>query len=111
MIGSLIHSDYVNLLKDKQIISSILDINQIQPSSIDLTLSKECYEIKYSFLSPQNRVRDKLDNLIIKEINLDSKHTFEKNKTYLVRLNEKLNLNCVSIAQVIPRPLMFRNNK
>ena len=31
------------------------NIDQIQPSSLDLTLSNECYEIKYSFLSPKNQ--------------------------------------------------------
>ena len=67
--------------------------NQIQPSSIDLTLSEECYEIKSSFLSAKKRLRDKLSDMIINKIDLSKKKIFHKNKTYIVRLNEKLNLN------------------
>ena len=37
--------------------------NQIQPSSIDLSLSEECYEIDTSFLSPTKTVRDNLNNI------------------------------------------------
>ncbi len=92
MIGSLTYSDYLDLYKSRIILSDNFDSNQIQPSSLDLSLSNECYEIKFSFLSAKSKVRDKLQDLIIKEINLDNQHTFEINKTYLVKLNEKLNL-------------------
>ncbi len=92
MIGSLNHNDYINLFDKKEIIVNDFNINQVQPSSLDLTLSNECYEIKYSFLSPKHKVRDKLESLIIKKINLDNPYVFEINKTYIVKLNEKLNL-------------------
>ena len=92
MIGSLTHFDYLKLYNNNEFESKIFDFNQIQPSSIDLTLSNECYEIKYSFLSPYTKVRNKLNNLILKKINLDKKYTFKINKTYIVKLNEKLNL-------------------
>ena len=93
MIGSLTYQDYLKLYENDQIISNYFNISQIQPSSLDLSLSSECYEVKYSFLSPKNKVREKLENLIVKKINLNKKHTFEINKTYIVKLNEKLNLN------------------
>ena len=70
--------------------SECFNNDQIQPSSLDLTLSNECYEIKYSFLAHKTEVRNKLENLIIKKINLDKQYVFEKDKTYIVRLNEKL---------------------
>ncbi len=92
MNGSLTYKDYLGLIKKKEIISLGYNKDQIQPSSIDLTLSDECYEIKYSFLASNTKVRDKLENLIVKKINLNKKFVFEINKTYLVRLNEKLNL-------------------
>ena len=92
MIGSLTHNDYVSLFKEKQILSNKFNNNQIQPSSLDLSLSNECYEIKYSFLSPNSKVRDKLESLILKKIDLEKHHTFEVNKTYIVKLNENLNL-------------------
>ena len=90
MIGSLTYQDYLKLCKNNQITSSLFDVDQIQPSSIDLTLGSECYEIKYSFLAHKTEVRNKLENLIIKKINLDKQYVFEKDKTYIVRLNEKL---------------------
>ncbi len=92
MIGSLVYSDYISLLKDKQIYSKNFNSDQVQPSSLDLSLSNECYEIKYSFLAPNSKVRDKLESLIVKKINLNKKYIFEINKTYIVKLNEHLNL-------------------
>jgi len=90
--GSLVYEDYIDLIK-KNIISNInISNSQIQPSSIDLSLSEECYEIKASFLSPTRNVRENLNKLKIKQINLSKKYLFKKNRTYLVRLNEKLNL-------------------
>ena len=103
MNGPLTHIDYQNLFKKKEILSPFLNNDQIQPASIDLTLSNECYEIKYSFLSPQSKVRDKLDNLIIRKINLNSQNIFEINKTYLVKLNEKLNLKNNTFGHCNPK--------
>ena len=92
MSGSLVYQDYINLINKNFIITENITNNQIQPSSIDLSLSEECYEIKYSFLSYNSKVRDKLKDLAIKKINLSKEFIFRKNKTYIVRLNESLNL-------------------
>ena len=86
--GSLTYEDYLNLYKDKKIIGNNFSINQIQPSSVDLTLSDECYEISSSFLSPYNNVRENLKKIKIKKINLSKKYLFKKNKTFLIKLNE-----------------------
>ena len=51
MIGSLTYNDYIKLFNENKISSNKLNINQAQPSSLDLSLSEECYEIKFSFLS------------------------------------------------------------
>ncbi len=93
MIGALVYHDYLKLIKKNNIIFNKISNKQIQPSSIDLTLSSECYQICHSFLCPKNVVRNKLENLIIKKINLKKEFLLEKHKTYLVRINEKLNLN------------------
>ena len=90
--GSLTYQDYFKLFEDKKIQYEYFKTLQIQPSSIDLTLSEECYEIVSSFLCPRDNVRDKLKYIQSKKINLQEKYLFEKNKTYLVRLNEKLDL-------------------
>ena len=90
--GSLIHSDYKNLLNKEYIYNKSYKENQIQPSSMDLTLSEECYEIKASILSPKSNVRDILKKIIIKKIDLKKRYIFKKNKIYLIKINEKLNL-------------------
>ena len=90
--GSLTYNDYKKLFNSKIIISNNFKIDQLQPSSIDLTLSDECYEISSSFLSPNEKVRIKLKNFIKKKIKLQHGHTFKKNVTYLVKLNEELKL-------------------
>ena len=92
MNGSLVYQDYLNLIKKKYIINNNIKKTQIQPSSVDLSLSNECYEIKYSFLSYNSKVRDKLKDLIIKRVDLSKGYTFKINKTYIVKLNESLNL-------------------
>ena len=90
--GSLVYEDYKYLIKNNNIIYKQYAVSQIQPSSFDLTLSKECYEIEASFLSANSPIRKKLKNIIKKKINLENSYVFKRNITYLVRLNEKLKL-------------------
>ena len=92
MKGALTFDDYKLLISKNNLICKKSFDNQIQPSSIDLTLSDECYEIKSSFLSPNKPLREKLTSMMIKKFDLNKKKVFKKNKTYLVRLNERLNL-------------------
>ena len=92
MNGSLVYQDYINLIKKNYIVNESINITQLQPSSLDLSLSEECYEVKHSFLSYNEKVRNKLKELAIKKINLNKEYIFRKNKTYIVRLNERLNL-------------------
>ena len=90
--GSLIYDDYCNLINNNILLSKNFNKNQIQPSSIDLTLSDECYEISSSFLSHTTKVRDKLNKFARNKINLEGGFIVKKNVTYLIRLNEKLDL-------------------
>jgi dCTP deaminase len=93
MSGTLVYEDYLSLYNDNKIKSLRFKKSQIQPSSIDLSLSEECYEIKTSFLSPDNKVREKLKKIYSKKISLKTPKILKKNNTYIVRLNESLNLN------------------
>ena len=93
MNGTLVYEDYLSLYKNNKIKSLSFKKLQIQPSSIDLSLSEECYEIKTSFLSPDYKVRDKLKQIYAKKISLKKSIIFKKNKTYIVKLNETLNLS------------------
>ena len=101
--GSLTYDDYFKLLQNNNIIYKEYKLSQIQPSSIDLTLSEECYEIKASFLSPNCSVRENLDKIIKRKINLNTKYVFKKNKTYIVKLNEKLNLTNIIFGKCNPK--------
>ena len=76
--GSLVHEDYFNLFKNNNINYNKYTLSQIQPSSLDLTLSEECYEIEASFLSPNTDIRDKLTNIINKKIDLNEVYIFKK---------------------------------
>ena len=104
--GSFTYDDYFKLLQNNNIIYKEYKLSQIQPSSIDLTLSEECYEIKASFLSPNCSVREKLDKIIKRKINLNTKYVFKKNKTYIVKLNEKLNLTNIILVNAIPKVVL-----
>ena len=92
MSGALTFDDYKKLISEKKLFSKNKKKIIIQPSSVDLSLSNECYEISSSFLSPYKSVRNKLQNLIIKKIDLSKKYIFKKNKTYIVKINEELRL-------------------
>ena len=72
MNGALVYEDYLSLYNNNKISSIHFNQSQIQPSSIDLSLSDECYEIKTSFLSPDNKVREKLKKIYSKKISLKS---------------------------------------
>ena len=103
MNGSLTSDDYKKLIINKEIISANHNESRIQPSSMDLTLSRECYELKFSFLSTKGKIRNKLKKLYIKKYNLQKGLVFKKNHTYLVRLNEKLNLKSAIIGKCNPK--------
>ena len=76
----------MNNLKNqlKTVKSLLFEKSQIQPSSIDLSLSEECYEIKTSFLSPDNKVREKLKKIYSKKISLKTPKILKKNKPDLI---------------------------
>ena len=93
MNGTLVYEDYLSLYKNNKIKSLSFKKLQIQPSSIDLSLSEECYDIKTSFLCSDGKVRDKLKQIYAKKISLKKSKIFKKNKTYIVKLNETLNLS------------------
>ena len=81
------------LIKKKQVYSNRSSINdQIQPASLDLTLSNNCYRIKASFLPNNIKISDVIKELALTKINLNQNSLLEKNCIYLCELNEKLRL-------------------
>ncbi len=67
--------------------------NQIQPASMDLRLSKKCWEVEASFL-PGNKktVRQKLSKLKKREIDIGDFKTLVKGKIYIIQIQEELSL-------------------
>ncbi len=83
----------LELINKKQIYSNkpLLDF-QIQPASIDLTLSDKCYRIKASFIPNNIKISKVIKELSLTQIDLSKNTLLEKNCIYLCELNEKLSL-------------------
>ena len=89
----LINKDIKNLIKTNSIrTSSSFNKNQIQPASLDLSLSSKCYRIKASFIPNNQPISKIIDELSLVQIDLNKEFLFEKNCIYLCELNESLNL-------------------
>ena len=83
----------LDLIKKKQIYSNkSLFNNQIQPASLDLTLSEKCYRIKASFIPNKIKISKVIKELSLTYLDLNQNILLEKNCIYLCELNEKLNL-------------------
>ena len=66
--------------------------SQIQPASLDLTLSSSCYRIKASFIPNSKKMSQLIETLTLSKINLNKENLLEKNCIYLCELNESLKL-------------------
>ena len=102
--GALTYQDYSNLIINKRIFSyKKIPATCIQPASLDLRLDKKAYEISSSFLATESRVEERLKNFKLKTINLSKGYLFKKNITYLVELQEELNLNKYYFGKCNPK--------
>ncbi|MFL2533339.1 MAG: 2'-deoxycytidine 5'-triphosphate deaminase domain-containing protein [Alphaproteobacteria bacterium] len=86
-----------NEIKDlilKKSIKSINKINnsQLQPASLDLTISTICYRIKASFIPNEMSISLILKDLVLNKIDLKKEFLLEKGCIYLCEINEYLNL-------------------
>ena len=90
------------LIKSGQIYSNkSINKNQIQPASLDLTLSDKCYRIKASFIPNNIKISNVIKELSLSRVNLNINALLEKNCIYLCELNEKLKL---------PKDIMGKSN-
>ena len=81
------------LLRNKNIYSNKkIKKNQIQPASLDLTLSNKCYRIKASFIPNNLKISKVIKELSLSLLDLNKNTLLEKNCIYLCELNEKLKL-------------------
>ena len=85
--------EIVDLIKKKAVFSNNrINSKQLQPASLDLTLSSKCYRIKSSFIPNNLEINKIIKELTLMKINLDKEIILEKNCIYLCELNEHLNL-------------------
>ena len=89
-----LNRDEIKDLIFKKSIKSLkkIDNNQLQPASLDLTLSKVCYRIKGSFIPNEMAISSILKNLVLNKIDLQNEFLLEKGCIYLCEINEYLNL-------------------
>ncbi len=94
----------LTLIKKKQIYSNkTLINNQLQPASLDLTLSSKCYRIKASFLPNNIKISKVIKELSLTKIDISKNTLLEKNCIYLCELNEKLRLPYDIMAKSNPK--------
>ena len=85
-----LNREQILLLIKKRYISSksTLINNQLQPASLDLTLSEKCYRIKASFIPNNIKISKVINELSLSRIDLNQNVLLEKNCIYLCELNE-----------------------
>jgi dCTP deaminase len=65
---------------------------QIQPNSIDLSISNKIYRVQSSFFPINSTVADKINELAMYEMSLNDSIVLERNNIYIIELNESLKL-------------------
>ena len=96
-ISALFHSDAL-------VSARSLDIDQIQPASLDLRLGEKAWRVRASFLpGPAHRVAEKLDRLKLHEIDLGNGAVLETGCVYIVPLLESLTLPAGISASANPK--------
>lgn len=81
-----------------------LDVDQVQPASLDLRLGAQAFRVRASFLpGPHKRVADKLDRLKLHVIDLSQGAVLETGCVYIVPLLESLELPEVLSASTNPK--------
>ncbi len=89
-IGALPSQYIKKMIEGGEVINS--NAKNIQPASLDLSVSDEGYRMRGTFLPRRNEsVRDIIRSESLYKINLDN--PLEKNGVYVIKLNESLNLN------------------
>ena len=89
-----LNRNQIKSLIDKKCIFSNKSINthQLQPASLDLTISNTCYRIKASFIPNDRPISKIISELMLAKIDLSKEFLLERNCIYLCEINEKLKL-------------------
>lgn len=92
--GTFESQHIIELINEQRLTSNtgIAD-DQIQPASLDLSLSSEAYRMPGSILClPGEQVRDLIKELSLEQVNLSNPTTLARGQVYLVRLREYFDL-------------------
>lgn len=95
MANGTLEARHLETLIEQRHITSNTGIadDQIQPASLDLTLSSEAYRMPGSILAlREEHVRDLIDELSLEPVNLSNPTTLARGQVYLVRLREHFEL-------------------
>ena len=92
--GTLAAQELAELIAKQQINSKTgIATDQVQPASLDLTLSSEAYRMPGSILALHDEsVRSLIDSLSLESVNLSNPTTLARGQVYLVRLREFFDL-------------------
>lgn len=105
--GSLPDSELLDFIRYHHILDANPD--NVRPSSLDLTLSPEIYRVRGVFLpQPKEYIRDLLPLIDAREH--DFRYPLEKHVTYLVKLDESLDLPPEIYGFCNPRSSTGRND-
>ncbi|MEM7635756.1 MAG: 2'-deoxycytidine 5'-triphosphate deaminase, partial [Pseudomonadota bacterium] len=86
------------------IAESALDVDQVQPASLDLRLGEVAWRVRASFMpGPRNTVADRLDQLSLHKIDLTDGAVLEVGCVYIVPLLEALALDDTMSAAANPK--------
>src|SRR5207244_11733697 len=72
-----------------------IDDNQIQPASLDLRLGRVAYQVGASFLPGRAPIKNKIKDLLIREINLEKSAVLERGSVFIVELLDTMRLHRV----------------
>ena len=80
-----------------------LTSDQIQPASLDLTLGTKAYRVRASFLPRSRTVRDRLEDVLMHEIDLSKGAVMEAGCVYIAQIQESLDLPASISARANPK--------
>lgn len=97
-------------IEDKQLIglNGVELEEDLQPSSIDITLADKGYLLPHRALAPNISIDEFCSEVALETLDLNSKTLLLKNQTYLIETNLEVNLNSKLCAKCSPKSSIGR---
>lgn len=110
MKQTLSQEDLKECIQNKQLIglNGIELENDLQPSSIDITLGHKGYLLPHRALAPNVSIEEFCSQEALETLDLSSKTLLLKNQTYLIETNLEVNLNESLCAKCSPKSSIGR---